>query len=130
MFNILHCKTKSSPVISAVISNIFRRNVKYFHGVYQLHPSSFSHFDLGFKIIIGFFGKQEQANKNIISFKSNILQLHPLPPWSPSQPPRSPSPERRDPPWPRRTLPPPCPPRRTSGRRPSWRTSGRTCGPA
>ena len=35
----------------------------------------------------------------------------------PCRPPRSLSPERRGPPWPRRTLPPPCPPRRTSARR-------------
>uniref|UniRef100_A0A3B5LT12 Tyrosine-protein phosphatase domain-containing protein n=1 Tax=Xiphophorus couchianus TaxID=32473 RepID=A0A3B5LT12_9TELE len=46
----------------------------------------------------------------------------------PSPPPRSPSPGPPCPPAPPRTRPPPCPRPRTSGRRPAWRTSGRTCG--
>ncbi|KAA8579425.1 hypothetical protein FQN60_006518 [Etheostoma spectabile] len=41
---------------------------------------------------------------------------------------RNPSPGRPCPLWPPRTPPPPSPLPRTSGRRPSWRTSGRTCG--
>merc|ERR1719219_2792863 len=42
-------------------------------------------------------------------FNIHLLHHHQLP-QSQVQPPRSPSQEQRDPPWPQRTLPPPCPP--------------------
>merc|ERR1711874_714262 len=58
-----------------------------------------------------------------------LLPLRPLLRRSRHQPPRSPSRGQPDPLGPRRTHPPPYPLPCTSGRKPSWRTSDRTCGP-
>uniref|UniRef100_A0A0E9XE58 Uncharacterized protein n=1 Tax=Anguilla anguilla TaxID=7936 RepID=A0A0E9XE58_ANGAN len=65
---------------------------------------------------------------NVFFISTPLPLLHP-PPHCRCPPLHSPSPGRPCLLWLRRTLPPPCPPPRTSERRHAWRTSGRTCGP-
>jgi hypothetical protein len=82
------------------------------------------------------FAKGEKHSELIISTKKksnngghpflSLSSTHLLPPrlrrWNPCPPLRNPSLGQPYPPWPRRTLPPPCPRPHTSGRRPAWRT--------